>query len=1626
MKKLPPVLLLLSILLFTSGFSVKEWRASLYDSIKTEAQKSFSALLGRPVVIESAGGIVVGQIELRGVTFTGFGHAARVVLNFNPLKYAIAKGDIIPALTKITISDGDFDVVRDRLGRWEVLSLLPREEPGAPAVPAFAGRLVIKNCRVNYLDHRGWRTTPQRFEVNATAVNGSADLRKKDRVQFSVSGKVPELVKAQGFFDQKTGYDLEVSAANLEFKKWANYTVPLPGFEALGGKADIFLQVAPPKTKGWTASLTGKVFFNNAAGRFQSYELKRVNGKLFIADENLGLTDLKAEINGLPLIVNGRFYDFTKQNLDLSVLIKDADLRSLTGFFPRLKDLDIAAKGSAELKFSGSASQPRVEGTFDVSEGKVYGQKFSGAGSVLFADSSLSIEAQKLALYQGISSIKLSLNFPKVGPELKLTARFSKISLGALMQEAPGIEGRAEGTIELAGPIGDLSGKISATLSRALVLGQPIENVSSSFKIKGGEFYLEKLLASSGNVTFFAGGKISRDLTLRLQAEATGLRLSGKGIFGSMEATLSKFRGEMSLKIDPEFFASPLKYLSASGEATLINGHVGEQTFDQAGGKIAIGGGRIQIEETLLQSGKSLVRASGQTGIGCPTDLKISGQMVNLEDLKILNYLLPAEAKNPKGLTSFEVEVTGFLSRETKIASLDPLLDLTAKGNLSILNCSFAEIPINAARLNFAWQDRSLFLSDCRLNFPHSALTLDFVYKRDGTIDGTLKGVADLSYFKALTAKYGKIGGQAGLSLQAKGPAGEPSISASLWLDRFFLNELSFDHASGSFNFYRGRLTLLEPALFRNGTDLYSLSGNAKFDPEKPDESTLDLNFKVLQADLASAYRLFGRLQGEFIRRFPAPAGASGKEPSLKINLSDLAISNHQPSLRNKILRFQVIRQEFEKQFAAAPEENMSGSLSGEFQLNGKINDLSGKLSGRVSKGSFRNYQFDDFVASASLKGQELKFEKAILSKDKGSISARGDYNFNGNVSLNVSADNMPLDILQIIFPGKEFKGNFSMNAGFDGPVQNLRLSLAASGKDVRIAGIDFDEASLSVTKSNDSLYLHELALLQGGILSKADGSIVLSHPGKINLEANLGGNAIGLLNLFTEEIRWKKGSSQVSAEITGTLENPDINGKIEITEGTLYVRSLASDLQDLRGKASVENNLLRIESLTGTWMGERTRYLPDPVGLAGNIDLSKMLAQKNMVDLNLVFSPTRLYLSFPNLYTGVLDLKELSLEGPLYFDFSQGPLLKGIVEANDAVITLSQPGARQGKVFPLNFDLEANLTKNVYATMGNIATLDLSNILMNLEIGGGLKISGNLEAPGLLGKIAIKRGTVNIFNREFTLLSPETQKKYFPYDSEKIQDNVAVFSGEEGPAGIMPDINIISSTNVENLEKDASGKYVKKLVDVLARLKGTIGAKEEERGLKIYLFAYTEDRTKTPVEMVPAAYSEQDLKVMLLPDFIKSLAGIGRPEELQQEKVDTNAVVADYLSSRVQTLLFRGIEREVEQKLGLESLTLEYNLGPKFREALGVKDAPGFETEKPAWSVGFVKGFTDRLFIDVRYAQGMEQAAGSAAQTTFNYQLTYKLSLIWSIIYYREPISLSEITTGYQKIMLKAGFSLW
>jgi hypothetical protein len=1091
-----------------------------------------------------------------------------------------------------------------------------------------------------------------------------------------------------------------------------------------------------------------------------------------------------------------------------------------------------------------------------------------------------------------------------------------------------------------------LLGKISARLTQAALLGQPIDLLSSDFTISNGGILFNNFSAASKTAAVTASGSISSSLLFDFKASARGIRLAGRGFPGPMETLVEDFTGNVNWKLDDNFFASPLKHIRAAGSAHLGQGKIGEQTFDHAFGDFSMGDGVLNLEKVTFENKLSSLEASGQIGFGVPTGLKLSANKIKLEDFKILNYLLPAEAKNPTGTADINLNITGELSREAKLTSALSLLGLNASGEVFLSNGRFADIPINSGHAAFSWENRRLNISALSLVTPRSNVNLKL--SLGDQLDGNCKGTISLSEFSALTEKYGNLDGQMDIDLSIKGEPGTPDLSADFRINNFQFNRIKFSRVEGKIDYSDERLVLSKPLNLQNGTDCYRLSGQVDI-ADEPADASIDMALSTAQSDFAEFMTLALRLQAELSRHVTVDSGQ-------KIILNTAAFILPLPrdfkflySLDKEKESFINLKKRKEKRSVFEETDILPFDVNGKFSLalslKGKINNPSGQFSGEIKKGSVQKFYFDSLKAEGQIKNRNVAIEKLSIDQKSGRLTASGEVSFDGS------------------------------------------LTLEATGKELEICGIRYDKVSADIESAPQGFFIHELFLSD----SRLSGSISSS----INLQASLADNAAGLINLLGDEVRWLEGSTRGTLEITGTPDQLKINGWLTLKDTSIFVKAIDASVRQISGEATFQDSRMTIKSLHGTWQGKTSRQAENHIGLNGSIDFSRIIKDNGSLALDLSLTPADFTVNLKNLYSGGLRVHSAQLTGTT---------LTARAEIQNAVITLPSKQEEQKNLLPLNLDIDLKLDRNVYAVMGDLSALDI-NPLMNLEVAADdLVINGSLNAPLLFGKIKLKRGSVSLLGREFSLLSPEQQKLFYPYDAEKIKENLAVFDGMESA---MPEVMITSRVDVENQ------------VIILARLQGVIGNRDQERGLKASFNSFTQDKTSGNIR--PAAYSEQDIKVMLLPDFLKSLTGVGRENNNQ---VNTNAVIADVLSSRAQSFIFRGLERNLEQGLGLESLTLEYNFGKDLRQAMGVQETRSFEERKPNWGIGFVKGFFDRLFIDVKYAQVMESA--DVARTTLNYQITYKLSPICSIIYYQEPISPQQNYAGNQKLTLSSGFSFW
>jgi len=1271
----------------------------------------------------------------------------------------------------------------------------------------------------------------------------------------------------------------------------------------------------------------------------------------------------------------------------------------------KLKDglLSISAAGEADrIKFESQTQvalpQLKVTSRIRVLSGELYEQRFSGQADLIYENQKVKLLPSRLALYGG--TVNVSGNLDLAASRFALDASFSRMALADL--NAPGVTGFAAGEAKLNGRFDEFEGRVITRLTKASAFGHPIDEARAEIHYSKGEVRFEQLRIASAQAAFEGEGNLSREKEIDFSGRAFGLRFSGEGVLGPMSIQLKNFQGNIACQLDDEFYKHPLKNITANGTFEVAQGVLGEQQIDSARGEINLKQGEINIANTYLKRQTSELYISGKMGLG-DNDLKVSGQNLNLADLKILNYVLPPDAQDLTGQADLELSVSGKLS---EIDSLDSLLALKAQGQLNIRDGIILKMPVRELSLKAKYEDRSLSFSKVRVLTQNSRLAAELSFKKDQTLDVRIGGYLDLSELKPWLAGA-ELAGVGEASLILMGKSNDPQAWASFKIKDLNYNGVKFKSFAGDISLYKKQLYFLKPLRVESDENQIQLSGAVVF-ADPLEESVLDLGLGVDKGELKDLYQL-----GESL--YQQAARIIRPVTSEKVRISRTKVSLPRPSGRQLYLsdgprpyflkRFEGVLLQLEKYRASLVPPTIAkvgGKIKGEVKLTGTFGDPDLKASLTIQNGSYGKYQFGSLRAQADFSRGILGLQQVEVKKGEGRLVVKGQVDLEEEtLSLAAASDDFPIDILSLLAE-RNYSGGADLQATIVGDLRDPQIKADLVTGKIGLAGVEYDKLTASAEWKQGTLKIDRFEIQDAGKTSKLTGFYSLRGEGE--LKATIEGDAPGLLNLINDEVQWVSGRSQGDLYLKISNGRPQLAGWLTVSDATLQLAHYDSQVQKGYLQITAESNQVKLHRLMGYWLGKGTQYKVNFFSLSGEADLIN-----SRLDLKL--EDTRLAVDLPAFYRGNISFGGLALSGS--FDKM---LLKGRVSLDNGILALPERtgGGGAGGKNPLDLDLELNLNENLYLTGGNVMTLNLSNIFFNMEMyGQGLKLQGDMQDLKMRGKVYFKRGTVNIFNREFLLLNVEQQRQYYPYDLDKQQDNYAQFLGEN----LLPDLNLIAMVKIEQnkvSETDPTQSEKKETI-VISHIRGIPFAPEKERGINIELSSYEEDKSKSPPEYRRSALDDAEIKVLLLPDFIKSITGIEKGTV-----VDSNAVVADYLSSRLQTLVFRGLERELEQALGLTSLTLEYNFGSDLRRAMGVADV---SVGRPLWGVGFVKGFFDKLYIDVRYSK-WDVSYTAGPEESIHYQVTLKLSPILSVIYYREPLSVYDLQSGPSRTTLNAGLS--
>jgi hypothetical protein len=1600
-------ILLFLLVVFASGWSPIDTIPAL-KNLKTDITAQLNEIFDREISVESVSGSLINQIELNNVAIAkgkklsegSIIKAKKIVINYNPFKLAASRGNITAAISKIEIVEPEILVERSIHDEWNMAGLIPKskplEEKEKPQPLMISGKVVIKGGYGTYIDHMGWGEDlkGKAFTSKIRDLNGEIKL-SGNRIDLSgtatsVIGSSVAYTKTTGNLNVRTGkYRFVVIANNVDIEKWGYYTLNIPHFKPLTGRSDMKMTMTnpPPRKKGLPIFFDGQFYIKGGTARVFDRSFSGVNGFVSVHDEEAVFKNLTGYREKVPVTANGRLYDFSVANYDINLDLPKTDSKEIRRAFPELENIDFSGKASANIHVGGNYGHPIFTG-YAIADGKLFGQKLSGSLNLYSEGSVLQISSDNISAYGGRLYAKSIFDFTTSVPFLDINISGEGLNPGNALPIIP---------------------------------GQKEANLQASIKGSMQKFTIGSDLAFAGGGDISGFGTIEAD-RLDLLLSCRDLNIS----YGQFHGKLDSFTGKISGGL-----RDPGKDLQLEGEASFGDSMIAAQPISEASAAFKYKNNQMDISYLAFWLGSSRFYVTGRTGLNCRTDLLLEATSAEASDLKILDALLPKELTPVSGKLDISLSASGEI---TNIEKIDPGA-FSVSGNCHLRNGLVSYENLKEAKLNINWHDSRLTLKDSRIRTNKSDILLNGTLEAGGKLDLNISGTLELANLRPVTIKYGRLSGSSRIVCHLEGKTGNPSFDLDFDGDDIRYNEIIIDRASGRIVYDGKNLLFAKPLDINQANDEYTISGNISI-AKKPD---LSLRLDVLKGDLSTAVDLIDKVNSEIgtkqlfgvsekrntIVLYPSKFQSPGKGSQL------IYKSDGNKTTIGEIKKAESESTSYGKTMKEKAGRSVKGKFSGFVEIKGGIDNLSGALDFKVSGGTWESYTFDEMGIKAGLENGTFEVSSAYIKKGDGILAADGYFNPLSSASLDIKAENMPIDFLSLfIGKGKSFDGKFNMTAFLHGPVSSLEGYANIEAHKVNIGGVNLDTVVSEADYSNNTLNFKRTELVTGDKKAVISGRLPLDQS-DISLGITMEGESLGLLTLASSDILWISGTGQGFVKITGNLNRPKFNGHISINDASVNLKLIESNLQSINSEINISSNVISTEGLSAKWVGKWTQNNINKIKLSGSIDLNNLFSKDRSLYVNLILKDGEYIVDIPNLYKGDLKIENFSLNGPLWLgsENPKAPKLSGIFDLSNGVIILPDM-SKKINVPPLTLDLTLNIQKNSYVSAGeinNLLSTDLSNLNLSLELEGqNISISGLLDSPKILGKITFKHGTVNILNREFSIMTEDRQKEVFSSDLDKVKENTADFRSRS-----LPYLTLSAEINVKSVEKTAATiqsktpTYTTTNVLVISRITGVPFSKEKEEGLNLAFYAFKEDSSKQPPELTPAGYDEQDIKVLLLPDFIKSSLGIS---EKGVAEVDANDVLADYLNSRLNTYLLRNVERDLAKSLELESLTLEYNFGKDLKNMLPTTKSPTEigpqEMPETMYGIGAVKGFFGRLYLDVKYSQAVQEQA-IINKAFLNYQITYKLNPVLSVVYYREPFSFIEQESDYYKVTLKAGYQL-
>lgn len=1085
---------------------------------------------------------------------------------------------------------------------------------------------------------------------------------------------------------------------------------------------------------------------------------------------------------------------------------------------------------NATLTWTNNAKGSQLSGQADLRQvGATY--TYNGQPLALTADGSVSFDNLRFAAQDLDVTVngqkarlqgKLDVTDVKQPKMEKLQVKLEDFDPSALPLELP-VEGKISGEAMVSGTLDDLTGTGTFTIPELTVQGYTATQVELPFTVRKHRVETDGAKANLG------GGAVTVKASFDWQQKDGEAEFHAEGVdLGTFVPRLGSMTLDGTLYATGTYQDSQLQVETVSSDLGLSWGNLSLQD--------------IALDAVLDGSNVTLKRISAETpdGGGLVGSGSLQGGTLSadvyLTQLPI-DPLLAAVGQEGKGTLSTHLTLSG---------SLD---DPQAMGAFNLEDAEILGEPIQEAHGVIGWQDHVAKFSKVEVNLPQGRHTLDGSVDLSGSepvLDLQLitTGVR-LEPFSDFFHSPWPVTGNLTNTITVKGPLSNPTFQGHVHAYDGSVNKFLVDEVDGDYS-YDG--TVLNLKNFKvqaltcqarfSGT--VSRSGYLNIGIDAKDINLLRLPWLKEDVDLAGKVNFSGSITGHYSR--PQFQGVLSSDSVLinGVEFTGLALSfqsqgghvnTFQGTFQQKTGGDYALKATFDfdqKLFQWTVDVDrgnvrsllkmghldldIDGYLSGRIEANpygrGTGMTITGKVEdGKVSGVPFSSADFDIYTHRGVWQIRKLRAQEA----GGGLLAAQGNLDIfkrtidlevatNGANAklLNVGLDN-PLDIAGKLNITAQLKGNL------DNPNGNFSLEL----QDGSLSGMAFDHVYGMVTL-RDGMFHVDQALVQKDVYKvSAYGTFPLdlfravdkrkNPDARMNLEVRLDNGNLAILPTLTKWVQWADGPTSGKVTVTGTLEDYNLNGSIDLDGGTVKFRGLDNTFDNVKFHAVLNGKNITLKEFSTT-TGKKGSITASGSYLLNDTSGKPYQVNMDIKDVELVSSSVK-----------------GKLNGHFTLEHKQNkPFLTGNIKVDKGYLGISSiPEFGQGGS-DIGLDIDVDLGNNLH--LYNAAFMDL-------WLKGQFHMMGSTAYPQINGSIKVNRGSrLKYLGTPFNIGFGEI---YWPQ-----------------PGTFIPHVNMSAFTRLGQYTIMAKASGPLSLDDIVIKL--TSDPPQDENTLKRFLTLKTDDANLT------------------------------------------------------------------------------------------------------------------------------------------------------------------------------------